>query len=156
MKKITLLFAFIAISAFTFGQVKVDESGMFKQIFGYEKKEIVSNFVHPTDAQKAAFWKLWDEYEAKRKQNGKIRYELYKEYSSKYTSMTDKEVDDWFKKSLDVQKTYDNLIAEYYEKIKSATNSIVALQFSQIEYYIISKMRVKILEEIPFLPQEKK
>jgi hypothetical protein len=156
MKRITLIFTLIAISVCTFAQIKVDEADMFQKVFLFEKKQVVAGYVHPTESQKAAFWKLWDEYEAKRKENGKVRLELYQEYTAKYTTMTDEQVDTWFKKALEVQTNFDNLIKEYYEKIKEATSTIVAVQFYQAEYFFTNKIRAEILEDIPFLPTDKK
>jgi hypothetical protein len=37
----------------------------------------------------------------------------------------------------------------YYNKIKKATNPIVALQFFQVENYILSGIRLSILEQLP-------
>jgi len=48
----------------------------------------------------------------------------------------------------------DKLIVSYYKKIKKATNPVVAAQFYQIEGYILSGIRMTILEELP-LPDVK-
>lgn len=45
----------------------------------------------------------------------------------------------------------DKLIVKYYKKIKKATSPIVATQFYQIENYILTGIRMEILDEIPFL-----
>jgi len=42
-----------------------------QSIFGMEKKAIVDAFVKVEDAQKDAFWKIYDEYETARKELGK-------------------------------------------------------------------------------------
>ena len=44
--------------------------------FGMDKKAVVAEFVKPSPAEKDAFWKLYDEYEVKRKELGKQRIEL--------------------------------------------------------------------------------
>ncbi len=42
-----------------------------------------------------------------------------------------------------------NLSITYYDKIKKVTNPIVALQFYQVESYILSGIRVSLLESLP-------
>jgi len=156
MKKITLLFVLLAFTVLTFAQTKNNEPDWFTSTFGVQKKDVVSKFVHPTDAQKVAFWNLYDEYEAKRKETGKTRFELYQEYSANYATMTNEQADAWLKKVSELQSSTDKLISEYYEKVKAATSTTVAVQFYQIEYYILNRIRVEILDQIPFMPEQKK
>jgi hypothetical protein len=156
MKKITLIFVLLAFTISSFAQQKKDETDVFFSTFGVHKKDVVAKFVHPTDAQKEAFWKLYDEYEAKRKEIGKTRLDLFQEYSANYTTMTNEQAGAWMGKIMEVQTTTDKLVAEYYEKIKSVTSSTVAVQFYQIEYYILNRIRIEIFEQIPFIPEQKR
>lgn len=71
MKKITLLMAALTIAIVSYSQSAKEEVDLFQAAFGMEKKAVVANFVHPMDFQKDAFWKLYDEYETARKENGK-------------------------------------------------------------------------------------
>ena len=156
MKKITLFFVLLAFAALTFAQTKNNEPDWFTSTFGVQKRDVVAKFVHPTDAQKDAFWKLYDEYEAKQKEMGKTRLALYQDYSANFATMTNEQADIWLKKVMEIQNSTDKLITEYYEKTKAVTSPTVAVQFYQIEYYIINRIRVEILDQIPFLPEQKK
>jgi hypothetical protein len=120
-----------------------------------DKKAVVADFVHPTEAQKAAFWKLYDEYEVKRKDLGKQRIELLNQYAEQYQKMTSEQADAWTKKVISLQKKTDDLISTYYGKVKVVTDGIVATQFYQIETFILTAVRSEILEAVPFLPKKK-
>jgi hypothetical protein len=124
--------------------------------FGMDKKAVVADFVKPSDAQKDAFWKLYDEYETQRKALGRERIELLKQYADQYLTMTSEQADAWTKKVMDLQKRTDNLIVTYYNKVKAISDGIVATQFYQIENYILTAIRAQLLENIPFLEKQQK
>jgi hypothetical protein len=122
--------------------------------FGMDKKAAVAEFVKPSDAQKDAFWKLYDEYETQRKDLGKQRIELLKQYAAQYETMTSAQADAWASKAMDLQKKTDNLITTFYGKVKGATDGIVALQFYQMENYILAGIRAQLLDQIPFVEKK--
>ena len=154
MKKITLMIAALVIAVVTYSQTNKEEVDLFQAAFGMEKKAVVANFVKPDEAQKDAFWSLYDEYEIARKENGKRRLELLEQYAKTYKNMSPEAADLWTKEVIKLQTATDKLIATYYNKIKKATNAVVATQFYQIEGYIITAVRMKILEGIPFVGEK--
>jgi hypothetical protein len=155
MKKITLLLVALTIGFATYAQSNKEELDLFQAAFGMEKKAVVASFVHPTDLQKDAFWKLYDEYEAQRKENGKKRIQLLEQYAKQYDSMTEEQADVWTSEVIKLQTATDKLIVSYYNKIKKVTSPIVATQFYQIENYILTGIRMEILDGVPFLVKKK-
>lgn len=149
MKKVSLLliglFAFMLVNA----QSNKEEIELMQSAFGMEKKAMVAEFVKVDASQKDAFWKLYDEYETARKDLGKKRIDLLNQYADNYNKMTNEFADSWAKQVLDMTKKTDGLIVTYYNKIKKVTNPVVALQFWQVEGYILSGIRLSILEELP-------
>lgn len=154
MRKLTLLF--IAIFAFSFvnAQSAKEEVDIMQAAFGMEKKAMMAEFVKVDAAQADAFWKLNDEYETTRKAYGKERIDLLDKYVDNYNKLTNEYADSWTKQVLSLQKKTDKLLVTYYNKIKKVTNPVVALQFFQAEGYILSGIRLSILEELP-LPELK-
>lgn len=154
MRKLTLLF--IAIFAFSFvnAQSAKEEVDIMQAAFGMEKKAMMAEFVKVDAAQADAFWKLYDEYETTRKAYGKERINLLDKYVENYNKLTNEYADSWTKQVLSLQKKNDKLLVTYYNKIKKVTNPIVALQFFQAEGYILSGIRLSILEALP-LPELK-
>jgi hypothetical protein len=154
MKKYILLLTALFMASFAYTQSSKEEVDLLQAAFGMDKKAIVMEFVKPSDAQKAAFWKLYDEYETARKDLGKQRIELLAQYADQYLTMTSEQADAWTKKVIDLQKKTDNLIVTYYGKVKAVSDGVVATQFYQIENYILTAIRAEILENVPFLEKK--
>jgi len=154
MKKYLLIVAVLFLASFAKAQSNKEEMDLMQAAFGMDKKAVVMEFVHPSETQKDAFWKLYDEYETKRKSLGKTRIELLDQYAEQYKTMTSEQADAWSKKVMDLQGKTDKLIISYYNKIKKISDGIVATQFYQIENYILAGIRAQVLEEIPFLEKK--
>ena len=149
MKKITLLFAAFFIVALGNAQSTKEEVDLMQASFGMEKKAMVAEFVQVDPAQKDAFWKLYDEYETQRMALGQERIQLLSDYTAKYNKLTNEQAEAWTKSVIELGKETDKLMFTYYDKIKKVTNPIVALQFYQVESYILSGIRVSLLESLP-------
>jgi hypothetical protein len=65
--------------------------------------------------------------------------------------MTSEQADAWTKKVIELQKKTDNLISTYYTKVKLISDGIVATQFYQIENYILTAIRMQVLQNVPFV-----
>ena len=154
MKKYILIIAALFLASFAYTQSNKEEVDLLQAAFGMDKKAVVADFVKPSDAQKDAFWKLYDEYETQRKDLGKQRIELLNQYANQYLTMTSEQADAWTKKVIDLQKKTDNLIVTYYGKVKAVTDGVVATQFYQIEGYILTAIRMQVLENVPFLQKK--
>ena len=151
MKKYILITFALFLASFAYTQSNKEEIDLVQAAFGMDKKAIVADFVQLSDTQKDAFWTLYDEYETKRKEYGRERIELLKQYAEQYMTMTSEQADSWTKKVMELQIKTDKLIATYYEKVKDISDGVVATQFYQIENYILSMIRMQILQEVPFL-----
>ncbi len=130
------------------------EFEIIQDAFGLQKKDIIATFISLEGVDVDAFWKVYNEYEAKRKELGKERLEVLYNYSMEIGMVTIEEADALMKKVIPMRKKYDKLIIDYYEKMKRATNTIVAAQFYQIENYISTGIRFTILDSLDFI-QEK-
>jgi hypothetical protein len=151
MKKYILIISALFLASFAYTQSNKEEVDLLQAAFGMDKKAVVGDFVKPSPAQKDAFWKLYDEYETKRKELGKQRIELLKQYANQYLTMTGEQADVWTKKASELQKKTDELIMIYYGKIKAISDGIVATQFYQIENYILTSIRMQLLQQVPFI-----
>jgi len=154
MKKYILIAAALFIASFAYSQSNKEEVDFYQAAFGMDKKAVVNDFVHPSAAQKDAFWKLYDEYETQRKELGKQRIELLKQYADQYQKMTSEQADAWTKKVIALQQKTDKLIVDYYAKVLKISDGVVATQFYQIENYILTAIRAEVLQAVPFLPKK--
>jgi hypothetical protein len=154
MKKYIIIISALFMASFASAQSNKEEVDMMQAAFGMDKKAAVAEFVKPSPAQKDAFWKLYDEYETQRKELGKLRITLLEEYAAKYQTMTSEQADAWTKKVMDLQKKTDGLITTYYGKVRAVTDGIVALQFYQMENFILAAIRAQVLEQVPFVEKK--
>ena len=145
-------FAFF-ISAIGFAQTANEEVDMLQAMYGMQKKEIVEGFIQLEGAQKEAFWSLYEMYEAERKELGIQRINLIGIYAEYYHDLDPGGTDVLVKEKLNLAKKHDDLIAKYYGKMKKKAGVKPAAQFVQIEHYLLSDIRSRILEEIPFIGQ---
>lgn len=150
MKKLFLLAA-ICFSTVAFAQSNKEDVDFIQSIYGKEKKTIVADFIKLEGAQKEAFWKLYDEYETKRKDLGKKRVALLEKYAASYSSMNDATATEITKETIKLGAETDKLIATYHKKMEKASGAKAAAQFYQIEAYFLSVIRASILESIPFI-----
>lgn len=155
MRTITLIIG-IFVSVSSFAQALSDELAVMQNMYGIEKRKLVSDYMQIPESQATAFWSLYDKYEIERKELGKQRYMLIGEYADNYTSLTDEKADHIAKGLLKNTVKYDKLHEAYYSKVKKATSAITAAKFMQLEVYLQSQIRSEIQETIPFIGEIQK
>jgi hypothetical protein len=153
--KITGLLLLTLVFSNLNAQSAKEEVDFMQSLFGMEKKALVAEFVKPDAAQKDAFWKLYDEYETARKELGKERIALLLKYEENFDNLSTELAGELLKESLALAKKNDKLVASYVKKVAKATDPIVAMQFHQIEMYVLSEIRLALSEGLPF-PEVKK
>jgi len=154
MKKL-LAFAVICLPLFSFAQSNKEDIDLIQSIYGKEKKTIVADFIQLEGAQKDAFWKLYDEYEGKRKALGQKRVALLEKYAANYGTMDDVATSNLIKETISLGAETDKLIATYHKKIEKVAGAKPAAQFYQLEVYLLSAIRTTIFENIPFIGELK-
>ena len=155
MKKLLTLLLAISLSTFVFSQSNKEDVDLIQSLYGKEKKVIVADFIKLEGAQKDAFWKLYDEYETKRKELGQRRIALLERYASSYANMDDATTSDIIDQTAMLGIQTDKLVSTYQKKIEKAVGAKPAAQFFQLESYFLSAIRVKIFESIPFIGELK-
>lgn len=150
MKKLFIL-SLLLVSVSVMAQSNKEDVDFIQSIYGKEKKMIVADFIKLDDAKKDAFWKLYDEYETKRKELGKKRIALLEKYATSYIDMDDATASKITKETASLAAETDKLIATYSKKIEKAAGAKPAAQFYQLEAYFLSAIRVSIFESIPFI-----
>ena len=143
------LFTCFAISAFA--QSNKEDVDFIQAIYGKEKKIIMADFIKIDGAAKDAFWKLYDEYEDKRKALGKKRIALLERYVTNYATLDDATTSELVKETIALTEQTDKLVATYYKKIEKACGAKPAAQFYELEAYLLSAVRANILQNIPFI-----
>ena len=150
MKTINLLLLLTLVFSNLRAQSTQEELDFVQSVFGMEKKALVAEFVKPDASQKNVFWQLYDEYEVARKELGKKRIELLLRYDENFETLSNELAGELLKEILALTKRNDKLLVSYVKKIGKATSPVVAMQFHQIEMYILSEIRIAIASGVPF------
>lgn len=148
MKKLSLLFITILFVTVGFSQTYNDDLELIQSLYGMEKKEVVDEFVELDPNEEGAFWELYAEYETKRKEIGKKKYSVLWNYVNDYGTIRAEDAERIMDEILPLRIESDKLVRNYYKKIKSKTDAVVAMQFYQIENYLDVLVRTELLEEL--------
>ncbi len=120
-----------------------------QSMYGMEKRSIVSKFLTLDKEQADLFWPIYDEYEVRRKELGKIRVDLLSQFENLNSELTDEKADELFKAISKLSKNNDKLIETYYKKVRKALGGVRAAQFYQIESYLLTAQRFAIQDNLP-------
>ena len=148
MKKISMLLIAIVCTMTSYSQSIQEEIEILQSVYGLDKKEITNNFLELSTEQEADFWVLYDQYETKRKAIGKEKFEILSQYVSDYGEISAEDAEVVMKKSIPLRKESYKLIDTYYKKIKKKTDPVVAMQFYQLESYLLNMVRMAMLENV--------
>lgn len=115
MKILLPIIALVASSSCLMAQSNREEVDLVQSLFGMEKKAIVSEFIRLEGAAGDAFWKVYDEYEIKRKELGQKRIALLGKYIDGYSTLDDESTRGIMKEMIALQNQTDKLIGTYYK-----------------------------------------
>ncbi len=151
MKKI-ILFALCGLFAVNYNaQTNTDEIALIQSAYGMEKKQIIVQFMKLTEAENAGFWKIYDEYEAERKELGKKRANNIIEYANNYGKLNDAKATELINSSIDVQMSLSKLMKKTFAKLSKVMSPVRAAQFIQLENYLETMVRMEISDDIPLI-----
>lgn len=154
MKKLVFL-ALVCVTSTSFAQSNKEDIDFIQSIYGKEKKTIVAEFIKVEDGQKDAFWKVYDEYETKRKELGQKRVALLERYANNYMNLDDATTSQIIKETAALGLQTDKLVSTYHKKLEKVAGAKAAAQFFQLESYFLSAIRTAIFESIPFIGELK-
>jgi len=149
--KVTFLAAIILIGAITGikAQTSDAEADAIVNLLGVQKKEAIAHLVSVSGKDSVAFWKIYDEFQVENKANAKDRIGLYEKTALSYSNMTPAIADSLSMKYFANRMSQEKALETYYQKIKTATNALVAFQFYQAEVYMLTQIRASIMQQIP-------
>jgi hypothetical protein len=148
-KFIVISILLMAITFSVYAQSSDAEAEAMANLLGVQKKEMVMKLVPVSGKDSVAFWKIYDEYRVKSNAMAKNRIHLYEQTALSYTKMTPAIADSLARKQFQARDEQERVLQEYYKKIRSATNPVVAFEFYQAEIYMLTQLRAVIMQQIP-------
>jgi hypothetical protein len=156
MKKLLLLVSILMLITVTSYSQNKDEVNYIQSAWGMEKREVVKNHMKLTESEAKDFWTVYDKYEDLRKELGRDRITTIMEYSNNIDSLTDSKAEDLMTKSLANQTKFLDLLNTVYTQMKAILPLKKASQFVQLENYLDTVIKLKVMEEIPLIGETKK
>ena len=151
MKKVFLLLLVAFTTGFFAQSTNKEDLEVIQGIYGKSKKELAVAYMSIPEAQGAAFWAIYDQFEAERKALGQAKVAFIEDYASNYANLTDASADKIAKAALKNNMDYQKLFGKYYDKYKKAVGAVTAAKIIQFENYMQTAVQSEIQDSIPFI-----
>jgi len=152
MKKIIIgLFTILFVTDIAYGQRDNTDIDIVQSLFGRSKRLIIEGHMQLDDKEKKSFWRIYDQYEEKRKAIEKEGFLLLKEYADNYQTMDGAEARKLiviFMKNMD---GYNTLHKVYFRKMEKVIGSLKAATFIQLETFIQTALQEAVQNQVPVI-----
>ncbi len=146
----------VLTSSIGFAQDYNEEVDLFQAYYGMQKKQVVELIVKVDDASSESFWALYEEYETKRKEIGKKRFAILDKYVENYFELEGETLNTLLNDNMKVHTDYNKLMNTYTKKISKTIGAKQASQFYQLEAYLMSLVRVELMNTMPMIGELEK
>jgi hypothetical protein len=119
-----------------------------------QKVAIITEVMGLTEAEDAAFWPIYREYDLEMAKLGDERMALIAEYARGYAQMTDAAADQIAGKALDLEARRQALRTKCHDRVKKALSPRTALRFLQVEHQLQLIIDLQIAASLPIAPKE--
>ena len=116
-----------------------------------QKVAIITEVMHFTEAEDAAFWPIYREYDVEMAKLGDERVALIAEYASSYSTLTDAIAEKLASKALDLEARRQALKSKYFDRLKTALSPRTALRFLQVEHQLLLLIDLQISAALPIV-----
>ena len=116
-----------------------------------QKVAIFTEMMDFTEAEDAAFWPIYRQYDVELSTLNDQRIRLITDYARNYASMTDDAADRIVKGVFDFDAKRSALLATYYDKVKTALSARQAARFLQIERQLLLIIDLQISASLPIV-----
>ena len=152
MKKLLLCTLFIFSSTAAYAQDDLDSFvELLRSDVKTNKKAIITAAMGFTDAQAAAFWPVYRNYEFDLDKLGDARVAMIKEYAENYQNMTDAKAKELMEKAFKFQEERLKLRKKYFNEVSKALSPSLAAKFIQVENQIHLVIDMQIASELPLV-----
>lgn len=114
-----------------------------------QKVALITEVMQFTEAEGAAFWPVYREYEAEMAKLGDERLALVADYARNFDTLTDAVADRLAKSALDLEARRQAVKAKYYERFKAVLKPRTALRFLQVEHQLLLLIDLQVSAALP-------
>jgi len=114
-----------------------------------QKVAIITEVMGFTEAEDAAFWPVYREYDLEMAKLGDERVSLIEEYANAFDKMNDAIADKLATRALDLEARRQAVKAKCYERVKKVLSPQTALRFLQVEHQLQLVIDLQISASLP-------
>jgi hypothetical protein len=114
-----------------------------------QKVAILTEVMGFTEAEDAAFWPIYREYDGEMAKLGDERVAMIDEYVRNYSQMTDAIAEKLSSKALDLESRRQALKAKYHDRVQKALSPQTALRFLQVEHQLLLIIDLQVAAALP-------
>jgi hypothetical protein len=114
-----------------------------------QKVAILTEVMGFTEAEDAAFWPIYREYDLEMSKLGDERTAVIAEYARSYSTLTDATAEKLAARALDLEARRQAAKARCYERVKTAVAPRTALRFLQVEQQLQLLIDLQIASLLP-------
>jgi hypothetical protein len=116
-----------------------------------QKVAIITEVMGFSEAEDAAFWPIYREYDLEMSKLGDERVALISEYASNYSKLTDAIAEKLASRALDLEARRQAVKAKCYERVKAVLSPRTALRFLQVEHQLLLVIDLQISASLPIV-----
>jgi hypothetical protein len=116
-----------------------------------QKVAIIAQVMGFTEAEDAAFWPIYREYDSEMSKLGDERVGLIAEYAGNYSKMTDAIAEKLAASALDLEARRQAVKGKCYDRVKKALSPRTALRFLQVEHQLQLLIDLQISASLPIV-----
>ena len=117
-----------------------------------QKVAILTEVMGFTEAEDAAFWPIYREYDSEMSRLGDERVALIEEYAANFSTLTDTVATTLAARALDLESQRNAAKARCYERVKAKLSPRTALRFLQVEHQLQLLIDLQIAALLPVAP----
>jgi hypothetical protein len=114
-----------------------------------QKVAILTEVMGFNEAEDAAFWPIYREYDGEMAKLGDERVAMIDEYVRSYSQMTDAIAEKLSSRALDLEARRQALKAKYHDRVQKALSPQTALRFLQVEHQLLLIIDLQVAAALP-------
>ena len=120
-----------------------------------QKVVIITEVMGFTEAEDAAFWPIYREYDAEMAKLGDERVAMIAEYASTFETLTDAIAEKLATRALDLETRRQAARARCYDRVRKALSPRTALRFLQVEHQLQLLIDLQIAAALPIAKERR-
>ncbi len=154
MKNVALLFFIILFSALrSYSQGTKSEFEIIRSIFETEKKGYFEKHMALSPDEETIFWPIFEDYEIDKSKYARKRMEALRFFVENYQTMTSGQAKDYINDIFSFQKRDLKLKKKYYRLMSNNLSHQIAVRFIEIDEYVNTSIKLRILESLPYIKE---